>query len=681
MYNLSGVMVNSLKDSIIRIWTHDGCKKGLLVLENNTLIVEFEQGGKAVGNEENVFYEVKQETFTDSEGIVHCKKINSLKVQLKPLFVAIRFFSKRVSGGYDLFPPSTYGWFKKMMGGSNKALFVVQRIENKMSYLLTVVNPNTSEVYARHSVQSFEIPILKMKTLWEDWSRRLELLDSKDPAKVKRTTLEILDSPPMSWNQINSLASGIHVPILNRGNRMQDVLEQMLHDAYTGDSREEIMAFLARTLQKDFIKTDPVDYLYEIIPLKTFRSLVITHLSFLLDEKPPPRYLEFLNKIALGSITNPAFTLDELVETDITVTLQRKLVEMRLDWREESIGIAKTFSESESVIIKLPSSEPSSKSLQSQRFRWIIYQSGLHLKAHIWTHAIGLVKLVYLGAAYRWPHPHLSFSARLGDVTERPPHLQVMMMPPSAIEKVKRVIPNVMEINWSSRSTNWDLFDKNSISWKIPIGKIGHSLYKKTTLRKVNQEFGSNYSGMPYIPTITETKVMDMITSGLYLGDLGHSGGQEYWGVNDVAAYDVLTKLRCNDIMKIYYELNETGLVSMLTVVQGPLGNVCSLSRAFLKYIPSSYVMIDKDSGVSLILSRIPKETRNHLITLLKDETTSGEVKVRCMIPQAHRSYTLDFYQRILKADGTWDDDVSGLLTQVRSAPKALIDEVIRDMS
>ena len=88
-------MVNSLKDSIIRIWTHDGCKKGLLVLENNTLIVEFEQGGKAVGNEENVFYEVKQETFTDSEGIVHCKKNQLTQSPAKTTICSHSLFFKK----------------------------------------------------------------------------------------------------------------------------------------------------------------------------------------------------------------------------------------------------------------------------------------------------------------------------------------------------------------------------------------------------------------------------------------------------------------------------------------------------------------------------------------------------------------------------------------------------------
>lgn len=50
-------------------------------------------------------------------------------------------------------------------------------------------------------------------------------------------------------------------------------------------------------------------------------------------------------------------------------------------------------------------------------------------------------------------------------------------------------------------------------------------------------------------------------------------------------------------------------------------------------------------------------------------------------MPEAFRSYTGDFYQRLLKPDGTWDDDVSGLLSQVRSAPKHIKDEVMQEMS
>ena len=51
-------------------------------------------------------------------------------------------------------------------------------------------------------------------------------------------------------------------------------------------------------------------------------------------------------------------------------------------------------------------------------------------------------------------------------------------------------------------------------------------------------------------------------------------------------------------------------------------------------------------------------------------------VNIRCMRPTTFRRYTSNLYQRLLKDDGTWDDDVSAFLSQARSKRKELSDSI-----
>jgi hypothetical protein len=45
---------------------------------------------------------------------------------------------------------------------------------------------------------------------------------------------------------------------------------------------------------------------------------------------------------------------------------------------------------------------------------------------------------------------------------------------------------------------------------------------------------------------------------------------------------------------------------------------------------------------------------------------------IRCLQPRTLWNYTRTLYQRLLKDSGTWDEDVSGFLSQARSMKKTL---------
>ncbi len=55
------------------------------------------------------------------------------------------------------------------------------------------------------------------------------------------------------------------------------------------------------------------------------------------------------------------------------------------------------------------------------------------------------------------------------------------------------------------------------------------------------------------------------------------------------------------------------------------------------------------------------------------------EIAIRCFRPHTLRSYNHSLYQRLLREDGKWDDDVSGFLSQAR-AKRVEIASVIEGM-
>jgi hypothetical protein len=97
-----------------------------------------------------------------------------------------------------------------------------------------------------------------------------------------------------------------------------------------------------------------------------------------------------------------------------------------------------------------------------------------------------------------------------------------------------------------------------------------------------------------------------------------------------------------------------------------------SMANAFLQNTPTSLAMIGSEGKNAIILSRLPEDQMHELTSTLPQVAYENGIAVRCMRPRSYRSYRSSLFQRLLKADGTWDDDVSALLSQARSARKAV---------
>ena len=82
--------------------------------------------------------------------------------------------------------------------------------------------------------------------------------------------------------------------------------------------------------------------------------------------------------------------------------------------------------------------------------------------------------------------------------------------------------------------------------------------------------------------------------------------------------------------------------------------------------------MVSDDRARGIILSRLPERSAYQIASTLPSEAYNQEMQVRCLRPTSYQSYRYNLYQRLLRIDGTWDDDVSAFLSQARSKRREL---------
>jgi hypothetical protein len=82
--------------------------------------------------------------------------------------------------------------------------------------------------------------------------------------------------------------------------------------------------------------------------------------------------------------------------------------------------------------------------------------------------------------------------------------------------------------------------------------------------------------------------------------------------------------------------------------------------------------MLNDGGDTGIIISKLTEESAYEIATAIPRDGIQSGLNIRCLRPTSFRSFTYDLYHRLLKDDGTWDDDVSAFLSQARSKRKEL---------
>ncbi|MHA1864385.1 MAG: hypothetical protein ACTSWA_11505 [Candidatus Thorarchaeota archaeon] len=575
-----------------------------------------------------------------------------------------RMYEDNLIKPIEMYPKSTEGWISCLSESGIEAQYIAHNIVGSNKKLLVIIDLAKDVLLSAYRVNSFEIAILFMN---RDWDIYKKLFAEPNFANRESLIWNLLDRAPPKWSELSVLVEGVNVPNLNIGRNMRNTMEQLVPNSFPADVREELMAFLSLVMNLEIPSDDPLNIAMKYRSTPLLHSLIFHHINCHIEGDDPPQYVRILNMADRGLIPIGMQPTVEGFERNPWDIAWFRLTSMFPDRRGEILQMLSEMNLKDEIKTVLPISM---KEAESSRIKWmnryalILYSSSI--RGHVQNQKIGLRTLIYIGGAHRWPHQHLAWTARLGNPNEKPPYIQVMLMPQSAAERVLRVRQNISEVFWSTMNVNFGLYNNKTKKWKANTARILQSIGRKRTLKQLEREFSIKTNGNIRIPSLEEAKLLGFITSGMNLSSLEEGIYEKYLGLNQERLNDLITKLKNLDIVHPRYFIHMLGLASMCIVAKGPALNIQSLSRAFLKHTPSTTARLTNGGNESIIISRMSEESAYEISSKLPS-IAQDELEVKVMRINAYAAYTHNLYERLLLPDGTWDDDISGFLSQIRS--------------
>jgi hypothetical protein len=638
----------------------------------------FLQTGEIVEESQNMALTLHEEVLITQPEVSEALELSKpLVVRMKPLLMVRRGYENRVVSAIvdDMYPPSSRGWTSRLISHRYDTQYAAQQIVGAPDYWLTVFNPVTGLIHESHTVKPYELGMLALEQDSERvWSMEAAS-EPEDKEEVLEQTRKLLGGPAPSWKSIANLTQGVEIPGLHRGKTMRELTEQLVPASFPPQVREEIMAFLAWVTKNRIPRKDPIDLGNELLPHSLLRRLTMAHIQCSIDGVTPPEYVRIMREADMGQLRTRRKEIPETVRGSAWLAAWYEIAEQIPNWVDRVIEYAVTLNSSSRILTSLPVSKSDARtSVKAWGDRLALLVHGLRLRAQVNTSALGLRNLVYVGTAHRWPHRHLAWTARLGFASEKPPYVHLMVMPPAAVERVRRARPTVVEVDFSARSVNLGLYSTKKKEWTVGSTKILNSMAETRTLQKLKTEFGVR-QGVSHHPTLTEAKVLDLVSTQMFLSACEQGSYSRSVGIDRRKLESTLCSLRDEGVIRLQYSINPLGVDSIFTVAEGPPEQICSLARAFLLHTPSTSVEIGGDGRKCYIASRVPGRSAHSFAASLGETAAEHDINLRCQRVTSYRGYMSTLYQRLLKEDGTWDEDVSDLLSQIR-LPASTGDEV-----
>jgi hypothetical protein len=582
-------------------------------------------------------------------------------------------FAKKITaetiGQYDLYPPSTNNWVSLLSNEGTDATCILQKLRKESRYLLSIVDSSSGELFRFHAINSYESQILKMTTDWDLYNQ----LFAKRDLKSKDTRIEdFLQRPAPSWSDIGKLLEGVSISNLQRRKTLGETFDQLVPKGFPEDIRKELMVFLAWTAEVKVPDEDPLDFLERInsaFPSGVIlSSLVFGHIQCLIDGISPPPYVRIMALANQGAPKVGLAPTVEEAETTLWTDTWHRLSQLFPDRKGRVISIAHSLNSKQEVHINIPiTREEAKKSKKSWLDRFALIRNNLLVRGYVQDAKLGLSKLVYIGGAHRWPHKHLQYTARLGSPSQKPPYIQVLVMPRTAEDRIMRAKQNITPIDWSASKLNYGLYLPKQETWKNNLIHIESALSRKRTKRQLNNEF--NLASPRRIITLSrnDARVLDLISWGLF----NHSiEGGEYSKILNLDAKALEERLRFfiqKGVLQLQYFPTIYGLASICFEIKGEVPQLYSIARSTLLHFPSATTMVSESNGLCIVMARVPEERTYDILVNLPSKASEYNIEMKGYRASAYAGYVNNLYQRLLLPDGSWDDDISGFLSQIRS--------------
>lgn len=651
----------------------------LYKLEDDSLLITLESGKQLHVNDldPEEHYYVRSELFMDKSGGQMLVNLNHImKVSLRPIMFRIRFYKRdECLTVEDIYPESTGQWYGRMKIGRQKALYLIQETEDNSRPWITIMDPETGEIFESHRIHLYEAEALIPDP--DQWGI---LEKTVNPQLSRESTLtEFLDDCCMpSVDDILDLLAGAEIPHIRfggfrLGENIRETLSQIVPESWTKNVREEVMAFLSYLLTKPKeTKEDPIEFLERFNATPTLRFLIMLHQSALLAGAEPIQYVRRFWEYDTEAKHTHAFSV--IGRPDIFEVFTVPRIYPR--YTEFLTEIEKLVKE-KTILMGLPYTKRDAKrSRHARSIRIQFMLHNVHLLGRVRTETLGLSRLFYMGRAYRWPHRHLAYTMSLNGEEERPLLLHEIIAPPVAVQRMRRKEGwNILETDWYHRAFNVKHFSVESRSWTVKPQKIADALSSEcteTTIRKrlkVPKSVGC-FSNLD----ILDIKVLDILAQGLPLSTLEipkHLDSVYGLTLDDIR--NSVTKLTAKGVFSPIYTF-PTGHPAILVVADPSSPQILSMAREFSRQMVS--VMIAKTVGGSkgnnrknllLMLGNAPRADLNWLLEELPAHAAGLDLNVECYRVSPASTYRRGLFERLWKGEDGWDDDVSGLLSQMRS--------------
>jgi len=377
---------------------------------------------------------------------------------------------------------------------------------------------------------------------------------------AKKRILEML-GPPLSWNEIAKIVTDVSVPNLTLKGTTHDTLSQLVPESFPEMIREQLIAFLSFVVRDEIPDADPIEFNYSLLSMPMLGSLINGHIRCMVDGEKSPSYVKLMTLAARGQLGSPKRAVSDDLKDIPWMLFWQKCTELFPNWLSYSIQLVNELNETGRIPIGLPitkSVAQRSKSAWKKRFASLLYD--LRMLGHIDAKSLGLTDLVYLGAAYRWPHRHMKFITRLGTISENTQHLQVMTMP-------------------------------------LTVGKTSSE-------RKLMQLSGKRKVAGLHSISKQEAKVLDLLATGINLEDLEIQDILDYLKLDSKLLRSTIKDLSQRNILDISYETTDDQLISLATIIQGKDELLRAITIAFLKNTPTSLAMLNDTQDQVILLSR-----------------------------------------------------------------------------
>ncbi|MFX1560068.1 MAG: hypothetical protein ACFFBL_05745, partial [Promethearchaeota archaeon] len=398
---------------IVNVWENSQVMEvGVLSIKSDDVLVILNSGEIVLSqNSTNVFV-----------SLVEYPDMSQIRFRLNPItFVTRPYATDTGQFDEDIFPSSTGGFYGRLRAGKTEAVYTIHVIENDPRFILLIGNPQSGLIYEIQVIQPYEAEALslvddqKHEDSWytDFWSEKRKSL--RDEIQ------HVLDGPSPSWEEISNILSEVTIPNLELGETARNTISRLVPTAFSETDREQLVAFLAYIVLDKMQMEDVIVPSSHVDALPMFGTLMRGHFRCVVDNQSWPPYLKLMMLASRGQLEQPKVTLDESA-SEVGRKLVHKVIELCPDWFVIAIKSAQELNNSNKFLPRLPVTKAQSmKSRKNWRVRLAAISYGLRARSHVNHNIIGLNDLVYLGAAYRWPHRHMRYITRLGMASENPP--------------------------------------------------------------------------------------------------------------------------------------------------------------------------------------------------------------------------------------------------------------------